>query len=141
MKASFKYPLSQVNIYMDGILARVSAHAVPENKMGKHYHANTNTVFILEGGCVEKREHSTFERVITDIILLHARETHETIMAECPTKYLSLDIEAGILARYDISEHLLLAAIEKSPDAKFLMLKICREILCNDASSARFPDD
>ena len=121
---------------MDGIIARGSAHTSQEKKVGKHYHDNTNIVFILEGGCIEKREQSTFERVPADILLLHAGETHETVMADCQTKYLTLDIEPGVLARYDMNEQLLLSAIQKSPDAKFLIIKIFGEILCNDAFSA-----
>lgn len=88
---------ANTNIYMNGISARFSAHFYEPNNTSKHYHDNLNIVYILEGGCVERRAHSTFERAAADILLLPADEIHETILTKWPTRYLQCVISSHLL--------------------------------------------
>ncbi len=97
-----------------------------------HYHDHTNVVFFLAGGCIEKRKQITCERATADILLLHAGEMHQTILAQRPTRYLSLDLQPSLLKQYNINETSLLTSIKATPDAKFLMLKMYHELLQND---------
>jgi AraC family transcriptional regulator len=115
-----------------GINVRFSSLRQAGNGPGKHHHDHTNIVFMLEGGCIEKRDRLICERKPADILFLHAGEAHETIFADKPTRYISLDIDPLVLSKNDLTEFQLLNSISKSPDAKFLMLKLYRELLHND---------
>lgn len=120
----------------DSLDIRISARFGPENGPGKHEHEHPNLVFILAGGCTEKRQHGTYERRAADLTYLHAGEAHETIFAEIPTRYISVDIKPVVFAENHMKEEHLINAIHKSPDAKFLVLKMYREMLHNDEHSA-----
>lgn len=115
---------------------RISTQTGAGNGPGRHEHEHANLVFILNGGCIEKRQHRSYERKAADLAFLHAGEAHETTFAGTPTRYISLDIKPEAFAENNITEHEILNTIGKSPDAKFLMLKICREVLYPDTFSA-----
>jgi len=100
-----------------------------------HYHDNTNIVFMLHGGCIENRKNTSCQRVAADILFLHAGETHETVISCSPAKYISLDIEAGLLSAHGLDEDCLLNSIAVVPDAKFLLLKMYHELLQTDTCS------
>lgn len=117
----------------DSLNIRVSTLIGAGNGPGKHEHEHANIVFILDGGCTEKRQHYTYERRAADLAFLHAGEAHETIFTERPTCYISLDIKPEAFAENKISEGEILNTIRKSPDAKFLVLKMYRELLYSDA--------
>jgi AraC family transcriptional regulator len=119
----------------DGLDIRISTQTSAGNGPGKHEHEHVNLVFILDGVCIEKRQHHCFERRATDLAFLHAGEAHETTFTETPTRYISLDIKPKAFAENNINEIEILNTIKKSPDAKFLMLKICREVLYSDTFS------
>jgi len=111
---------------------RLSAQDSAGASPGRHYHQHANLVFILDGECLEKRQHHSYERKTSDIAFLHAGEIHETIFMSALTRYISVDIKPGLFAESDIDENVICSAVEKSPDAKFLILKIYAELLCND---------
>jgi len=115
---------------------RVSTQVDAIGNPGKHYHECANLVFILEGRCLEKRQFQSFERRGADLAFLHAGEMHETTFTGLPTKYISLDIKPETFTENNISENSILNTISKSPDAKFLILKIYAELLYHDEFSA-----
>ncbi|MFC0515381.1 helix-turn-helix transcriptional regulator [Mucilaginibacter angelicae] len=128
-----KLPLiKEITRITNNLDIRVSTRFCAGNGAGKHEHEHPNLVFILAGGCAEKRQHGTYERKVADLAYLHAGEAHETTFAEIPTRYLSVDIKPVVFAENHIKEEHLINAINKSPDAKFLVLKIYREMLHND---------
>ncbi|MBB3058448.1 helix-turn-helix transcriptional regulator [Mucilaginibacter gotjawali] len=129
MRPSF---IKEVAKITDSLDIRISTRFGAGNGAGKHEHEHANLVFILDGGCVERRQYSTYEREAADITFLHAGEAHETNFAEIPTRYISLDIKPKAFAENNLAEKDILNAIKKSPDAKFLMLKMYRELLYND---------
>ena len=115
---------------------RISTQAGPAVSLGKHYHEHANLVFILYGGCLEKRQHNSYERAASDLAFLHPGEVHETIFTDLGTRYISLDIKPGAFTEGNIDENIISNAIRKSPDAKFLILKMYAELLHNDEFSA-----
>lgn len=116
----------------DDLDIRISTQIDSRNGPGKHEHEHANLVFILDGGCTEKRQHHSYERRATDLAFLHAGEAHETIFTKTPTRYISLDIKPEAFVENNINESEILNTIGKSPDAKFLILKMYRELLYND---------
>jgi AraC family transcriptional regulator len=131
-----KLPLvKEITRITDSLDIRVSTRFGTGNDLGKHEHEHPNLVFILDGGCAEKRQHDTYERRTADLAYLHAGEAHETTFAETPTRYVSVDIKPVAFEENNIKEEHLINAINKSPDAKFLVLKMYREMLQNDEHS------
>jgi AraC family transcriptional regulator len=128
-----KHPLvKEITKITESLDIRVSTRFGAANDQGKHEHEHANLVFILDGGCAEKRQHYTYERKAADLAFLHAGEAHETIFAKMPTRYISLDIKPEAFTENDLTESGILNTIRKCPDAKFLVLKMYRELLHND---------
>ena|SRR5258708_231272 len=128
-----KTPLvKEITRNADDLGIRISTQIGAGNGPGKHEHEHANLVFILDGGCIEKRQHHSYERRATDLAFLHAGEAHETSFTETPSRYISLDIKPEVFAENNINEREILNTIKKSPDAKFLILKMYRELLYND---------
>ncbi len=115
---------------------RVSTRFAAVNELGRHEHEHPNLVFILDGGCAEKRQQVTYERKAADLAYLHAGEAHETTFAAVTTRYIAIDIKPAAFAETPMKEEHLINAIHQSPDAKFLVLKMYREMLQNDAHSS-----
>lgn len=115
---------------------RISTRLGAGNGPGKHEHKHANLVFILNGGCAEKRRHYTCERQAADLAFLHAGEAHETTFTETPTSYLSLDIKPQAFSEHNITEDSILNTVKKSPDAKFMALKMYHELLHHDELTA-----
>jgi AraC family transcriptional regulator len=120
----------------NGIRVRVSAPCEQEGEGSMHFHDHGNIVFFLAGGCVEKRRHSTCERTVLDVLFLHPGEWHQTILTRHPTRYISLEMETILLNNCGASEADICHTVNKTPDAKFLMLKIYYELLRQDVFSA-----
>jgi AraC family transcriptional regulator len=131
MKKTFPL-VKEIMKMTDSLDIRVSTRFSGGNDLGKHEHEHPNLVFIIAGGCAEKRQHGTYERRAADLAYLHAGEAHETTFAAIPTRYISLDIKPVVFAENHIKEEHIINAINKSPDAKFLVLKMYREMLNND---------
>ncbi|MDN3584599.1 helix-turn-helix transcriptional regulator [Mucilaginibacter flavus] len=127
--------VEEITSTTDSFDIRVSTRFGAGNGPGKHEHEHPSLVFILSGGCAEKRQCGNYERRAADLTYLHAGEAHETIFTSIPTRYLSLDIKPTALSENNIREERLINAIHQSPDAKFLILKMYREMLHNDAHS------
>jgi AraC family transcriptional regulator len=128
-----KPPLvKEITRTIDNLDFRISTRFGAGNGPGKHQHEHANLVFILDGGCAEKRQHSTYEREAADIAFLHAGEAHETTFTDIPTRYITLDIKPKAFAENNLTENDIVNTIRKCPDAKFLVLKMYRELLYND---------
>src|SRR5260370_32680760 len=118
-KLTKKHPLvKEIMRNADDLDIRISTHIGAGNGPGKHEHEHANLVFILDGLCIEKRQHHCYERRATDLAFLHAGEAHETTFTETPTRYISLDIKPKAFAENNINESEILNTIGKSPDAK-----------------------
>jgi AraC family transcriptional regulator len=126
---SFPKALTRIS---DNLEIRVSTKFGTGDDLGKHEHEHPNLVFILAGGCAEKRQHATYERKAADLAYLHAGEVHETIFGAIPTRYISVDMKPVVFADNHIEEAQLINAVNKTPDAKFLLLKMYREMLNDD---------
>lgn len=123
------------HLNVEGIDVQISTYIERGGLSARHYHDHTNMVFLLAGGCIEKRKTTAFEREAADIAFLHAGEVHEMVLTRWPTQYISLEIEPHLFAQYGFSEEHLLKAMSMTPDAKFLMLKMYQELRFNDGFS------
>jgi AraC family transcriptional regulator len=63
----------------DGILAGVTSYRQGDGAGLMHYHENSHLSFVLQGGGVEKRKASEFERLPGQIMFFHAGESHQCV--------------------------------------------------------------
>jgi AraC family transcriptional regulator len=100
-----------------------------------HYHENTHVNFVLQGGVLDKRKTWETERAPGELMFFHAGEPHKTIIEQFPTKSIDLVIEHEFLRDNLATESSINSAVEKSPQAKFIMLRIYKELISEDAFS------
>jgi AraC family transcriptional regulator len=116
----------------DGIIAGVTTYPKEAFTSQMHYHDNMHISFVLQGGSIEKRIGSEYERLPGNIMFYHAGEAHQNIQKVFPSKNINLEIDIDFLKKYPIPETTINTAITQNPDGKFLMLKIYKELLVDD---------
>jgi AraC family transcriptional regulator len=68
-------------------------------------------------------------------MFFHADEPHQTIIEAFPTKNINLAIELEFLQDNLTTEAAVKSAVERNPNAKFIMLKIYQELVAEDTFS------
>ena len=119
----------------DGIIAGTTIYNDESLNGDLHSHENPHISFILKGGSIDKRERSEKEQRAGTIAFYHAGEAHQTIQKMFPAQHVNLELDTEFLKRYNLYENDILNCIKKTPDAKFLLIKIYHEFLLNDKYS------
>lgn len=118
-------------ISLDNTLFSKTQYTAGNNEGGFHCHENSHISFVFEGGDIEKNKRESYERKPGDIFFYEAGEPHETIFRSQTSKNLNIEFESSFFSRHEISSNQIDVAINKNPDAKFLVLKILQELdLC-----------
>lgn len=120
----------------DGLIADVTSYFENDETDFAHYHENSHISFILQGGNLEKREHAEFERLPGQVMFFRSGEVHQSITKLFPARNINLEIESSFLNSNGIAESDISLAIANNPDAKFIMLKVYRELAAEDELSA-----
>lgn len=115
-----------------GILAGATSYFPNDGTGVMHYHENSHLSFVMSGGGVEKRKSSEFERLPGQIMFFHAGEKHQCLNKRFPARNVNLEIESAFLRDNRITEAAVNASIKKNPNAKFIMLKVYKELLAAD---------
>ncbi len=124
----FRLPKGEANVY-------VSTHFELGDSDLPHYHDEPHLTFVLSGGVVDKRKNIDAERLAGELMFFHAGEPHRTISKIFPTKYVSLQFQSDFFKQNPALESALQTSVEKTPTAKFAMLKIYRELSVVDEFS------
>jgi AraC family transcriptional regulator len=119
----------------DGLIADVTSYFRDDDTDFAHYHENPHISFILEGGNLEKRRNGEFERHPGEIMFFRSGETHQSITKIFPARNINLEIEQSFLSANSIDESAIDFSIKKNPSAKFIMLKVYKELLVEDEFS------
>jgi AraC family transcriptional regulator len=119
----------------DGLIADITSYFEGDNTGFVHFHENSHISFILEGGNLEKRKSDEFERLPGQIMFFHSGEVHQSITKLFPAKNINLEIEASFLRNNSITESDISLAITRNLNAKFIMLKVYKELLAGDEFS------
>lgn len=119
----------------DGVIARASTFRKENATAAIHYHENSHLSFIMQGGVLDKRKTWEIERVPGELMFFHAGEPHQTFIELFPTKNFNLAIEHEFLQANLATEAAIKSAVERNPNAKFIMLKIYKELVSEDAFS------
>lgn len=115
-----------------GFLAGVTSYRQGDGTGLVHYHENSHLSFVLRGGGVEKRRSSEFERLPGQVMFFHAGEPHQCLNKLFPARNINLEIESDFLNDNRLSESAINKSVLKNPNAKFIMLKIYKELLIGD---------
>src|SRR5215203_2330584 len=119
----------------EGVFAGTKTFRKRELTAPIHYHKNSHVSFMLQGGVLDKRKTLEMERVSGELMFFHAGEPHQTIIELFPTKSISLEIEHDFLQDNLTTEAAIKSAVDKNPNAKFIMLKIYKEMVSEDVFS------
>lgn len=116
----------------NGILASITTYDPDQFNDTLHYHENAHFGFTIDGFCLEKKK-EVYQVVPGKITYYHAGEPHQALRIIKPSLRINLEIENDFFERFRITEDMVRRAADKNPDAKFLMVKIYKELLINDA--------
>jgi AraC family transcriptional regulator len=119
----------------EGVIVGAQTFRKQTAAAARHYHQNSHVNFVLQGGVLDKRKNWETERVPGELMFFHAGEPHETITESFPTKTINLVIEHEFLQDNLATEATISAAVDKNPNAKFIMLKIYKELISEDVFS------
>lgn len=120
---------------VDGIFAGATSYYPDDGTTLMHYHENPHLSFVLNGGGIVKDKSSEFERAPGQLMFFHAGEAHQCITKRFPTQNVNLEIEFPFLRDNRITESDVNLSIRKNPNAKFIMLKVYKELLAADEFS------
>src|SRR5258706_10159711 len=120
----------------DDIIACLTSYNEAESYKKMHCHENPHISFVLNGGNLEKRKNGEIERLPGKVTFYHSGEYHQSIDILNSYKHINLELEQQFIIEYRVNESALAYTIEKNPDAKFLLLRIYKELSANDEMSA-----
>lgn len=119
----------------EGVITGAQTFRKQTASAAMHYHENSHVNFVLQGGVLDKRRNRETERVPGELMFFQAGEPHETVIKSFPTKSINLVIEQEFLQNNLATETAISAAVERNPQAKFMMLKIYKELISEDVFS------
>ena len=119
----------------NGVIISTTHYSVEECNHGMHYHENPHICFLLQGGDIESRSHRSYERKTGDIYFYYAGETHSSISRKSISKNTVIEFGKTFLGKYGLSESQIDTAVRHNLDAKFLILKMQKEMLIDDGWS------
>lgn len=101
-----------------------------------HCHENPHISFVLNGGSLEKRRNQEVERLPGKITFYHSGEYHQSTKIIDSSRHINLEIEKSFLTEYKIEESTIDKIINRNNDAKFLLLRVYKELEIADKRSA-----
>ncbi|RKN75955.1 helix-turn-helix domain-containing protein [Ulvibacterium marinum] len=99
-----------------------------------HVHKNAHFSFMINGGCMEKKKFD-YELLPGDLTYYNAGEKHQVIKVAKDSKRINLEFNEAFLDSYGLSNNRVKASVSKNPESRFLLLKVYKELLVNDAFS------
>jgi len=118
----------------EGLIASITNYSKDVFNDTLHYHVNAHFGFTIAGGFIEKKKEK-YEIIPGEIIYYHAGEEHQMISVPLPSKRVNLELEPAFTKLLDSGGKCNPAAFMHNPDAKFLMVKMYKELLENDCCS------
>jgi AraC family transcriptional regulator len=123
------------SISNNGVIISTTHYPVEECGRGLHYHENPHLCFLLQGGDVESRNNRLYKRKTGDVYFYYAGEKHASVSRQSVSKHTVIEFGKTFLGNYAVSESRIEKAVKNNLDAKFLILKISREMLFDDDCS------
>jgi len=115
----------------DGLLVGITSYSVDGCNPDFHCHENPHLILLLNGGNVYNSPRKSTEKTAGDMLFYHSGEIHQTLPGTAFSKCINLEVEQDFLSDFHISEQMLQRAVVGT-NAKFLVLKMYKELLAND---------
>lgn len=117
-------------VQQDGTYASVSRYHKHQFNDAWHCHKNAHISFVIRGGCSEKKK-NLYERLPGTTTFYLSGEPHQMVEMH-NSLHVNLEMDVSFFNRFGFSEDLFGKTIGKTPDARFLMLKVYRELIAAD---------
>ena len=117
-------------VQQEGIYASVSRYHKHQFNDAWHCHENAHISFVLRGGCSEKKK-NLYERLPGTTTFYLSGEPHQMVNMH-NSLHVNLEMDASFFNRFGFSEDAFGKTIGRTPDARFLMLKVYRELIAAD---------
>lgn len=99
-----------------------------------HAHENAHLSFLLNGGCLERKK-EPYGILPGMITYYSAGEFHQVCSVAGPTRRVNIELTPFFFREHGLADQMIRGAINRNPDIKFLMVKMCHELLLNDGFS------
>jgi AraC family transcriptional regulator len=100
-----------------------------------HFPENSHICFIVEGIISDKRKRFEFERASGELMFFQSGEPHQTVFNTFPAKHITIELDSDFFHTNETSESRLETFVKKDPTAKFIMLRILKEVILSDEFS------
>jgi len=120
-------------VHQDGLYSSVSIYRQHRFYDAWHCHENAHVSFVIRGGCSEKKK-GLYERLPGTTTFYRSGEPHQMVQMQ-NSMHVNLEMDRSFFEGYGFSEEVFAKLIEKTPDARFLMLKVYRELTAADSSA------
>lgn len=119
----------------NGIIASVTSYPDTGYAESLHYHDTLHMSFILRGGNLEKREQQDIDRLPGIVTFYDPGEPHRSTFTLPGSRHVNLEITNAFMEQYQVHSNAAELGKIRSPDARFLMLNVYKEMLLNDQDS------
>jgi AraC family transcriptional regulator len=115
-----------------GIIASVTSYPRIRYTESRHFHETFHLSFILQGGNLEKRQKRAIDCLPATVTFYDPGEVHQGVDILPGSSQINLEMTDQFMAKNDLIVHA--AKLEKSHsvNARFMMLKVYRELTIND---------
>jgi len=120
----------QSKVHQEGIYASISSYNQHLFNGDWHCHENAHISFVLKGGRSEKKK-NLYECVPGKATFYVSGEPHQIINMH-DSMHVNLEMDDDFFTRFNFKEDAFGRTVNKTPDAKFLMLQVYRELLNTD---------
>lgn len=117
-------------VQREGIYASVSRYHQQQFNAAWHCHENAHISFVLRGGCSEKKK-NLYERLPGTTTFYQSGEPHQMIRMH-NSLHVNLEMDAAFFKAFGFAEDSFGKTVGRTPDARFLMLQVYRELLAAD---------
>ena len=118
----------------EAMLASISSYTSNSFSDAWHCHVNAHISYVLRGGCSEIKKEQ-YERLPGKITFYREGEPHQIVRMRDST-HINLEMDESFFRQYEVSVQLFNTAVNSSPDAKFLMVKVYKELQSDDIYTA-----
>jgi AraC family transcriptional regulator len=122
-------------LFADGIVASITSYPDTCYSENLHYHETLHMSLVLSGGNLEKRNRTDIERMPGVVTFYDSGEPHCSTKTIQFSKHVNIEIENEFLQKNEIDIKAMDLLFLKSPDARFCMLKLLKELLTDDEFS------
>lgn len=123
------------SVNSEGVIVLTAQYSVEECNYGMHYHEDPQICFLFQGRDVERRKNDLYERRPGDVYFYRAGEKHGAIARQGISKNTVIEFGRSFRGNYEVSETQIETAVKDNLDAKFLILKMHREMSIKDSFS------